>query len=1453
MFSTVCKVAVVAARPLLPGVQSNPPEIDILFGNVEDIEIDPQREWLMVESAVGYFEAYRHTLKSLQKLANEAFPLAEYIAGVEREIRPPWYLEQQRFKDLSSLFPGTGTKYSHIDVLGGPWPNDPACDLDESQVAALRRILNKELAIIQGPPGTGKTHVSVVALKLLLDNKKKDDPPIIVAAHTNHALDQLLRHVAAIEPEFIRLGGMTTDHVIIKPRTLYEVKEATNLGAVPGGLKGPALGDLRRLTREIQKLLKPLTEGTPLGEETFKAYNILTEGQCKLLVKGAMKWIDTSLPDLETGAIQKWVGDELVQANHRTLPEDFGFAYEEVDLEYEQLKELEAEGKISGDDDFEGLKGEQIKFDEPWTGQESPSKSDGHWESLLGTADLWQIPPAKRGPLYSYMQRLLKQMMLEKMHRLAKEYNRHAVSLKIGKWEVDTNYLQASNIIGCTTTGLSKYRPLLHSLKPRIVLIEEAGETLEAYVTAACFESLEHLILVGDHQQLRGHCNDPLLEGKPWFLDISMFERLVRNQVDFTQLTCQRRMHPEIRRGLMPIYPKLEDHPSVASRVPVPGMGEITTYFFSHTWPEDTDDLMSKINKTETEMIVGFFNYLVNNGMSTKEITVLTFYNGQRKLILAALRRHPNLQGETFKVVTVDSYQGEENGVVILSLVRNSSNNNIGFLSVANRIQMDSMIMQVVVRELAVMNYPVDIFVHSTAIRHATSKRGPGNVPSESLPFYNDAASGTYRGRSKGPQSLSKSPRKSPTKASSQSPSKASSGPVAQHPQELIDMTPEAQAFRNFAAGGYIQADAAAAAESAEAIAEEYRRRLDEENEAALFGDAVGEVLVPRTNQLNLIGTRQTVDGTTRNRYGGTFSNPSVGSRQRKQEQMSLLDLISETQGHKNRQMMVSKSLSELQTGSAWLISIGVGSEFQMMLSQRNHLDALILERQESISTMPLPLSDELRALIKSDFAAGKGIKEVCAKHKISDNKARAMQKLYKATGEVFVPDHARTSRFGRPPKLNEQHVQGLREFREKFPDAFSKDMCEYLEFEFGVEVDEGTIWRYCRNNGWKIHKQKRPRTELGMWARTLPRDENGDPIRNVPKPAKKEMLGKVATQSHIKKTIGWVEEYMSQPRFDASHDFSHVMRVLTLSREILKVERRKHRRWKLDTGIVELLALMHDVEDHKYRPEPLYTTSSIQPQPLSSPAQTPRSPYGHGPRQPSTTAESPIDSAVQPSPQSSQILTPIETYLVRLGWPLKTASTVSMLCTWVSWTAETAQPDQVNDLLLKHPELAIVQDADRLDAIGAIGIGRTFTYGGARGRRTVGLSNGFENTNGNEDEESDLTKQGALGQTIAHFDEKLLKLEMYMKTAKGKRMAKARTERLVMFREWWMEEMRYVGLAKPLVMADGEAAIPAQSEIDKEAGSQEEDEVDESRMDGVEDQSELTDAANQLLEAARS
>ncbi|KAL8916897.1 MAG: hypothetical protein Q9172_006061 [Xanthocarpia lactea] len=541
---------------------------------------------------------------------------------------------------------------------------------------------------------------------------------------------------------------------------------------------------------------------------------------------------------------------------------------------------------------------------------------------------------------------------------------------------------------------------------------------------------------------------------------------------------------------------------------------------------------------------------------------------------------------------------------------------------------------------------------------------------------------------------------------------------------------------------------------------------------------------------------------------------------------------------------------------------------------------------------MPLPfeLTDDIRAIVKSAFQANQTITEICNVHDLPTRKVSAMRKVYRETGEVDLPKPpVRDKPIGRPAKIRQEHVDSLRGFREKFPDAYSKDMCEFLEFEYGIEVDEATIWRVCRKNGWVVHKQKRPRDVLGQWARTLPRDEDGNPIRKAPKPSAKKPkgMGKVGRKKLIAETKQWVEGYMSQPRFDASHDFSHVQRVHTLSLHILNVERRKHRKWIFDRTIVELVALMHDVDDPKYRPNAHTADKSTQDNAVQSASQNGYDPYIHSIQEghSTTVGQQPVNPRPPqpPSPPSSPILTPIETHLVRIGWPLSIAQTVSYLSSYISWSSQLSHPAQHSALLAQHPEFAIVRDADRLDAMGAIGIGRAFTYGGAKGRTPLINRNANPDrtannkakttsveTNGNnddndgnnsikpaeeeeEEEEEDPTafgkQQGALGLTITHFDEKLLKLEETIRTGEGKRLARARAERLGVFREWWMEEMRLLGFAPPLprLVVPSVPAVEPAMQMGEEGSA---DESDEGEMSGVEVE-DVNDPAIQLLEAA--
>ena|SRR5690554_2684768 len=107
-------------------------------------------------------------------------------------------------------------------------------------------------------------------------------------------------------------------------------------------------------------------------------------------------------------------------------------------------------------------------------------------------------------------------------------------------------------------------------MKPKIMLCEEASETMEAHLISALAPSMKHIILVGDHQQLRPSMSVNDLKDKN--IDVSMFERLVTNNFPFTVLDCQRRMRPEIRGLIKPIYRDLTDHRSVCSYDNVRGM-----------------------------------------------------------------------------------------------------------------------------------------------------------------------------------------------------------------------------------------------------------------------------------------------------------------------------------------------------------------------------------------------------------------------------------------------------------------------------------------------------------------------------------------------------------------------------------------------------------------------------------------------------------------------------------------------------------------------------------------------------------------------------------------------------------------------------------------------------------------------------------------------------------------
>ena len=259
--------------------------------------------------------------------------------------------------------------------------------------------------------------------------------------------------------------------------------------------------------------------------------------------------------------------------------------------------------------------------------------------------------------------------------------------------QIKLDICKTRKIIGMTITGASVNSELIQQLSPKIVIVEEAAEILEPSLIAALNEKVEHLILIGDHQQLRPKIDTYELR-KKFHLDISLMERLIRSgKIDFKTLERQCRMRPEFSIMLRDIYPNLKDSEFIVLNEDHEQHYCInkSMFFWVHDFFEEKT--RSYTNKEEAKLVVSLAIYLLRNKVSVHRISVLAPYLGQTKILRMLLdqarKDYPQLIPEmTPQVSTIDRFQGDKNDFIIVSLVRSNKctkKNNIGFMNEMNR------------------------------------------------------------------------------------------------------------------------------------------------------------------------------------------------------------------------------------------------------------------------------------------------------------------------------------------------------------------------------------------------------------------------------------------------------------------------------------------------------------------------------------------------------------------------------------------------------------------------------------------------------------------------------------------------------------------------------------------------------------------------------------------------
>ena len=210
--------------------------------------------------------------------------------------------------------------------------------------------------------------------------------------------------------------------------------------------------------------------------------------------------------------------------------------------------------------------------------------------------------------------------------------------------------------------------------------------------------------------------------------------------------------------------------------------------------------------------------------------------------------------------------------------------------------------------------------------------------------------------------------------------------------------------------------------------------------------------------------------------------------------------------------------------------------------------------------------------------------------------------------------------------------------------------------------------------------------------------------------------------QEIIDKTVEFVKQTLAEA--EGGHDWWHIYRVWKNAQHIAEKET------GVDTLIVELGALLHDIADSKFH---------------------------NG------------DEEIGPKTARD--------YLTSLELPEDVIEHVENIVRHISFKGAIEGQQWMS------PELAVVQDADRLDAVGAIGIARTFNYGGHKGRALY---------DPNIKPNLEMTKEeykNSTAPTLNHFYEKLLLLKGLMNTETGKAMAEGRHNFMEQYLEQFIAE----------------------------------------------------------------
>ena len=538
----------------------------------------------------------------------ESFP-GKTIVFDSKTPQPPFKVTFDAVADKDA---NNVTVESYVPPDPGPYPEDiknkNLVRFTPTQVDAVKSGVREGLTLIVGPPGTGKTDVATQILHCLYHTNPNQR--VVLITHSNAALNDLFQKIMIRDiPEryLLRLGRGEED--------LTTDKDFSRTGRVDYMLR-------RRLEllESVERLAMSIDESLANVADTCETAGFFWKSKVLAL----------------------WERFTLTVINNVSTP-----------VSVDRIRDYFPFAKFFAD-------------------------VPCGYENLFGGDDIEYAIRKAKG-CFRHLVEMFKEL----------EECRFLELLKMPKDRAEYLLTKQAKIVAmtCTYAALKRADFLDVNFKYDTVVFEEAAQILEieSFIPLALQKAkdvdghsrLKRIVMIGDHNQL-----PPVVKNQTFSkfcnMDQSCFARLVRSGVPNIVLDAQGRSRKEISKLYSWRYKKLDDLPHVSTerrfQLANAGLAKVAQFIDCSSFAQETCPNPHYFqNLQEAEYLCSLYQWMRLCGYPANSISVLTTYRGQKHLLRDVFRarcdNHP-LFGKPASISTVDKYQGQQNDIVLLSLVR---------------------------------------------------------------------------------------------------------------------------------------------------------------------------------------------------------------------------------------------------------------------------------------------------------------------------------------------------------------------------------------------------------------------------------------------------------------------------------------------------------------------------------------------------------------------------------------------------------------------------------------------------------------------------------------------------------------------------------------------------------------------------------------------------------------